>query len=49
MDFGIDRLIEMIEERLGRPIANAVLYVLTFAALTWGIRAKGVFSVGAFA
>lgn len=45
MDFGIDRLIEMIEQRIGRLAANAVLYVLTFAVLAWGIKTVGSFAV----
>lgn len=48
MDFGIDRLIEMIEQRISRPVANAVLYVLTFAVLAWGIRTVGAVAIAAF-
>lgn len=48
MDFGLDRLIEMIEERIGRPAANAVLYVLTFSVLAWGLKTLGSFCISVF-
>ena len=48
MDFGIDRLIEMIEQRISRPVANAVLYVLTLAVLVVGLKTIGAFVIAAF-
>ena len=47
MDFGIDRLIEMIEQRISRLVANLVLYVLTGAVLVFGIKAIAEFAIAA--
>jgi hypothetical protein len=39
VDLGLDRLIEMIEQRVGKPAATAVLYAVTAGAFAWGIHA----------
>lgn len=39
MDLGLDRLIEMIERRVGKSAATAVLYAVTAGAFAWGIHA----------
>ena len=38
MDFGIDRLIDMFEERFGKPAATALLAIIGLGAAGWGIR-----------
>lgn len=39
MDLGVDRLIEMFEERFGRRASNVLLFFLGLGALAWGIHA----------
>jgi len=48
MDFGIDRLIDMIEQRIGKRTATAVLYVLTVSILIFGLKTIGSFLIRAF-
>lgn len=38
MDLGLDKLIEMIEQRFGKAAATAVLFAITIGALGWGVH-----------
>jgi hypothetical protein len=39
MDFGLDKLIEMIEERFGKTASTAVLFAVMGGAFAWGVHA----------
>jgi len=45
MDFGVDRLIEMFEERFGKLPATALLALIGLAAAGWAIHSIAVFIV----
>jgi hypothetical protein len=43
MDFGVDRLIEMFEERFGKGLATALLALIGLAAAGWAIHSVAIY------